>query len=371
MLKKVNLLTLLILPVILALGTIMFLLNTSRMELFPSTLIKGATSYYDGLSTEMGKGNSTVEEFKEDSSEVFIRYIVRDQIQYPYAGFYLALADSLKTLDISDFDEIEIIFSKSTATNMVVMLRTFIDGISKWNSRYTYRYLLKEIELSGARDTVTVPLSSFVTPLWWYEEFNIKESDVGIPTLKKFVEIKFESSELLSINKEQCFAVNSIVFIKNRKLQIVSILISLLIFYLVFGLLYLYFNKEEPKLIITYNKVDLSSHLDEETLKVVTYIAENYKNTTLTLGIITESTGIPGNRITTALKKSYNTSFKQYLNSIRLEEAKRLLRETDRQINEIYWRVGYSSKTHFYRVFKEYLKMSPQEYRKQDTIKDS
>ena len=57
-------------------------------------------------------------------------------------------------------------------------------------------------------------------------------------------------------------------------------------------------------------------------------------------------------------------TFKQYLNKIRLSEAKRLLKETDRQIADIAYHVGYKNVTHFHRIFKQNEKISPNEYRK-------
>ena len=43
---------------------------------------------------------------------------------------------------------------------------------------------------------------------------------------------------------------------------------------------------------------------------------------------------------------------------------KRLLRETDRQVMDIAYKVGYGNISHFNRVFKEAENCSPNEYRK-------
>ena len=53
-----------------------------------------------------------------------------------------------------------------------------------------------------------------------------------------------------------------------------------------------------------------------------------------------------------------------YIVSIRMEEAKRLLRETDLQITVIPEMVGYKGKTNFYLAFKKFTDMSPAQYRK-------
>jgi len=64
------------------------------------------------------------------------------------------------------------------------------------------------------------------------------------------------------------------------------------------------------------------------------------------------------------LKKVSGLPFKQYLNRLRLEEAKRLLTQTDLQVSDIAYKVGYGNISHFNRVFKDHLGISPNDFRK-------
>ena len=63
-------------------------------------------------------------------------------------------------------------------------------------------------------------------------------------------------------------------------------------------------------------------------------------------------------------ERSLLDTFKQYLNIIRITEAKRLLRETDNQITSCAYNVGYNNIPHFNRTFKQLEGISPKEYRK-------
>ena len=49
---------------------------------------------------------------------------------------------------------------------------------------------------------------------------------------------------------------------------------------------------------------------------------------------------------------------------VETEEAKRLLRYTDKPITSISAYLGFSSQSHFSRVFKKYANCLPNEYRK-------
>lgn len=58
----------------------------------------------------------------------------------------------------------------------------------------------------------------------------------------------------------------------------------------------------------------------------------------------------------------YTTS--EYINIYRIQKAKRLLEETDHSISNIAEMVGYGSMTHFEKIFKTYMTVSPLKYRK-------
>lgn len=63
-------------------------------------------------------------------------------------------------------------------------------------------------------------------------------------------------------------------------------------------------------------------------------------------------------------QKSVGVGFKQYVNDLRMEEAKRLLRQTDLRIYEIAQQIGFSESKYFIAKFTETVGESPSEYRK-------
>ncbi len=58
-----------------------------------------------------------------------------------------------------------------------------------------------------------------------------------------------------------------------------------------------------------------------------------------------------------------NTTIKQYINTLRIMNAKIKLLNTDKKITEIAIESGYADNTQFYRVFKAHTGVSPSEYR--------
>ena len=56
-------------------------------------------------------------------------------------------------------------------------------------------------------------------------------------------------------------------------------------------------------------------------------------------------------------------SFSNYLNKIRIEQSKLLLKNTDFSIVEIAMEVGFEDQSYFSKVFKNLTKMTPKQYR--------
>jgi len=62
-------------------------------------------------------------------------------------------------------------------------------------------------------------------------------------------------------------------------------------------------------------------------------------------------------------KQVTGISFKEYLNKVRIEEAKSLLEHTDYSIMEIAVACGYSDQSYFTKVFKKATGITPKQYR--------
>jgi AraC-like DNA-binding protein/ligand-binding sensor protein len=64
-------------------------------------------------------------------------------------------------------------------------------------------------------------------------------------------------------------------------------------------------------------------------------------------------------------KKATGLNFTEYVSRVRIEKAKNLLLNHNLRISEIAFEVGFQSLTHFNRVFKKFIGLSPTEYRSQ------
>lgn len=64
------------------------------------------------------------------------------------------------------------------------------------------------------------------------------------------------------------------------------------------------------------------------------------------------------------INSTYNCSFRDYISKLRIDEAKRLLKEeASKDIHEIAAITGFSSTSNFYRSFKKHEEKTPSTYR--------
>gem|GEM_PF-6690455 len=94
------------------------------------------------------------------------------------------------------------------------------------------------------------------------------------------------------------------------------------------------------------------------------YIEENYADSNLSLGTVSEKIGINKAYLSSLFNENLKTGFLDYLNGKRIEKAKELLINTDMPVKDIAVSVGFSTVQTFIRVFKKIEGVPPGAFRK-------
>lgn len=93
------------------------------------------------------------------------------------------------------------------------------------------------------------------------------------------------------------------------------------------------------------------------------YIVKNYKDPSLGLNKISDEFQISESYFSHMFKEKTGVNFSTYLENIRMNEAARLIQETDISLNELYIAVGYNNSNTFRRAFKKVFGMTPSNMR--------
>lgn len=114
-----------------------------------------------------------------------------------------------------------------------------------------------------------------------------------------------------------------------------------------------------------------SEELQSSTYRIINgatnYINDNFSEN-ITLDLMASKFFVSTHYFSRVFKKMTALTFVEYLNSVRIKEAQKLLSSTTLSVNDIAERVGYKSSTHFGRIFKKLLNTTPSAYRKLDDI---
>jgi AraC-like DNA-binding protein len=94
------------------------------------------------------------------------------------------------------------------------------------------------------------------------------------------------------------------------------------------------------------------------------YLEENYMRKDFSIQDISDYLGVSKNHFSRLFKETTGQGLWEYVGSLRIEQAKRLLKESNKTNFEISHLIGYESEYHFSRKFKELVGLSPNHYRK-------
>jgi AraC-like DNA-binding protein len=209
-------------------------------------------------------------------------------------------------------------------------------------------------------------IDNFEIPDWWGEVNLLEDAPTIKPELKNLQTINVSSAFTPNKGQIQSIIISSILFSRNNQPLIVLILALEFVFViLVFVILYAMNRIKEHKKTITISYRPIENNIiDNAKSDLIGFINHNFQSSELTLQLVASETGVSQRRVTSHIQHQFGCNFKSYINRLRINESKRLLLEKDLNIGEIAYQIGFNNQTHFNRVFKSEMQISPTEFRK-------
>ena len=329
------------------------------LYIFPNKATK-AIAYSDSIEG----GNTEIHFFHASDTAFNISFTLRKGFTYPYAGLAVE-PETTYFPDLSGYDYIDLDISSTNSKAVQFFLNTYEPGITIKGKPMSLRYVLYETPAKNKKGKQRLRLRDFKTPIWWYPLIGLSEKDLGEPHLDKVVKFSFSNGVLLPLNEKETITIRSITVGKNYYPFYGWASGTLLIYYSLMALIVYYKKRLSsiPSKVISYQQIELETGIGDAQKKIIEYLSTRYNDPELSLSAMALELGLNQRKISDEIKTYYSLTFKQYVNGIRLNEAKRLLKETALPINEIAYKVGFNNVTHFNRAFKQYCNCSPQEYR--------
>lgn len=306
------------------------------------------------------------------------QYVLEGGRQFPFAGVMLFQNDS-SIIDLSEYDHCSIMIRAEKGKHIPFYLFTAIDSFSTWNDVNTFYNLLYTLKLEKGWNEIDVDMYGYEIPDWWYNKHDLTADDLPEPEFGKTTCLNFANCNILDKGIQDSVMISRIEFYADMFWVYFSAVFFIALYYSVWWLIERKkknavvveeekLQAEEPPVppapVFTYSKIEVEDYKSKEETAVFDYINANYSTAELTIIDVQSATGISERKISNLIKQKTELNFKQFLNKLRITEAKRLLKESDLQISEIAFKIGYGNVSHFNRVFKQEEGVSPGNFRK-------
>lgn len=365
----------LIIPLIIGLPAacaVYYLVKSYRPDL---VILPNKGVYMIGPDTNFSSyGNSDILGFEDDGKSVNLEYrLEKNYNWFPFVGVWIMLSRT-KFFDLRGYDYLQVKVKDSGSGSLQFSFFNFDDRTSKQYDMLSYVIMMYECILDNAKNVYNLPLRDFHIQAWWYAHNNIHDSFSKYYDYSRIMMLEIQSGYRAPIGVKAGFTINGLTVIQDHLLLLIRIFGSLVLYSLAAVPVIIFLKRKGSSgasaVVIPYEKVPevpLPGRVrapNGEKERITGYIAENYMQPELSQSAMSLELGITPARIGDIIKRSFNISFKQYLNLIRITEARRLLGETGLAVSDIAFNVGFSNVTHFNRIFRASEGITPKEFRK-------
>ncbi|MCX6182428.1 MAG: AraC family transcriptional regulator [Bacteroidetes bacterium] len=336
-------------------------LNFGSKNLFPfdkneDFIVK---TYHEQLPKDWSTSTASI----DSGGGIKFTYQLTSVKDEPFTGFYITKKDSLHDLfSVDEYNSVKIHIKAKKAKRIPLTITVDYKGFTSRKKELSSMPFTTTVDYDGDR-VYEIKLSQFTTPSWWYRYHQLSEKDFMHPDFTRANYFIVGNCELLAKGVEDEIIVKSVQFTNdNTTVYFVFGLIAIA-GYSAMGIYVLFARKK--KVLVPFVANEISDEARDKTGLIVQYLSKNYINAELTQIDVQRDLGISAREIGQLLKDNHHSSFKNYLNQIRLAEVKRLLKDSNLPISDIAYKAGYNNISHFNRVFKSEVGVSPKQFREQ------
>lgn len=347
---------------LLLLSALLYFLFIPAQEVFPARKDLKFVFYSDSING----GHSSIIRKQVTDAGLVLDFDLKEGFLSPYVGISIS-RDNSKEMDLGLYNQLCMEVGGTKVNGLAVTLYTAnpFSGKKLENLCFTTKFAV-----SPTRTTYKIGIDQLKTPDWWYDNNNISQDLKAKPDWSHLYNINIGSAYTSLHESPHSLQIHRIWFERNNTIIIRSLFLTeVAIFLLLVFLHYIKAKKEKTKhkpepIRIEYKSVELPDETESvQTKGFLTFISSNYHDPELSLESVASKTGIHSRHITKHINETFGCNFKTYVNRIRISESKRLLVETELNIGEIAFKVGFSNQSHFNRVFKIMEGISPSEFR--------
>lgn len=310
--------------------------------------------------------SATKAEMDVDHGHLHFRYTLDSTIANPYAVLLLHAHELERSVDLSRHDVLNIEVDPLECSDFTVTLYLYEEGLSDLTRMETHRPVSIKCRTEKGKKRYSFPLSDFATPHEWYLFMNVRPEDLSTPSWATVSHLAFTHFDESQMGTEQALTISGLGFTDTIGSDLFySILFSVFMFTLLY-VIQKWIRKQKNLKIkrkIYYSKdIHCSNELGG---KLLDFFHKEYTNPLFSQQLIEKELGIKPVIINDLLSSEVGSSYKKYLNSLRIDKAKYLLSKSDLSISDIASEVGYCYANSFSRAFRNIVGCTPNEFRRE------
>lgn len=323
------------------------------MSLFPNPVYMNQFESF--LYPNQG-GNTSITLFEPGEEAVKMRYFLGGEVSNSNAGFSLKTAQNRGVLDLSYYDSMKLKIAVPQEMSITIELRTFMNDDSKISDYFSLRPFAKTIHVKPGREWYEIPLDEFASEDWWLKGNKKPLQYEQNEAMQYFVSLWVKDGQNPK-DQSYTYDIEDISFHKSYNLLYIVLGVVLLFYIIGLAVWWTRLNKRmnDPTSLLGHNTVDLD-YYGEKTLNDAIHMVQSQHSDLESLipniGKNRESR-VPQALITGLVREK-----------IIMNEAKRLLIETDHSIQEVAELLGYKNTLYFSMLFKQLEGHAPEEYKK-------
>ena len=109
---------------------------------------------------------------------------------------------------------------------------------------------------------------------------------------------------------------------------------------------------------------DADNTAEDTTAKILIYCAEHFTEN-ITIKCVSDALYLSSGYVSKIFSQKLKCGFREYINALRVNMAKSLLKNPEKRITDIMLACGFVNQSSFNRVFREICGISPKDYRRQ------
>ena len=340
---------------------------------------RGGTRWRAATTTDaMLGGTSTVRILEPGRQSLRFDFRLTRAANSPYVAADMLLEDSQGNAvpaDLSRYTTVSFVAKCAPANSLLFGLAAFDASVAKQGELWTYPTPITYFSCSERGTPVSLDLTRLTIPPWWFGVYKVDPSrqSYRLDQVAKFV---------FGISQDSPRDVDSHVEISEFTLHgrddryLVALAVILATGLGAFAVWFLRAHSgalaasldaqlKSDKSFVAYRELTLEPFKDKEKAAILQFIGTHYTDPDLDMATVMARIGADRKKINEILKTELGLTFTSYVNTLRLTEAARLLKDQDgTPIADIAYSVGYTNISYFNKRFKEEYGCTPGVFRR-------